>query len=444
MKRWLTLVVAIASVLCLSQACWGGDAVSSGQMADADFDALAARVTGDRRDLPRDVAGMIDFVRDPVRLYHDPRLVETVALSLGHSREVGAVPALLESIAYPLYLQPRMVGGKQVAPVQMTIARLGPGDMWGQVGKLSSLPMARSLIGIGEACIPQVLSRLSTTNDRLERVACLQVLLGLRARGEVNQMIRHELAVAQSDQARELLQKAIDKLPDVDAENGDRAYLRELLKALSPHGADGRVDILVSLYERDRRKMPDLSACDVSTLIRIVDHPVLQSQDDGLVYAAAGMLGKTKAREAVPALVESIGFPLKKLPCVFEGTPLPPSLSMEFEFSSHNMSPYSVHPDKMPMVVALMAIGEPCLLEVVSKLSRAEDRVERVACLEVLLSLRTRSLVAELLHRQLALSSNARERELLQMAIDKLPHVSEMWGDTEYLRGLFGSLRTGA
>lgn len=173
-----------------------------------------------------DVTALVDIVADPVLQRWDQPLVWAAASALGDARAANAIPLLMELILYPLQIPACVVDGKPF-PTAMQSEDGFHMDLGGARVRLRNIPMAQALIKIGDPCVPQVLAKISSTQDRMERVACLQVLLGLRQPPQVAEMLRRELALAGSAQARRSLQMAIDKLPDVDSENGDKGIGRE-------------------------------------------------------------------------------------------------------------------------------------------------------------------------------------------------------------------------
>ncbi|GAH57113.1 unnamed protein product, partial [marine sediment metagenome] len=148
----------------------------------------------------------------------------------------------------------------------------------------------------------------------------------------------------------------------------------------------------------------------VAGLIAIIDEKENRVRKPASVYAAMTVLGEMRAIEAVDVLVGHIGFPH-----VYEGEPMPifGGMGMMHDGLKGIERAY-------PAVRPLIQIGEPCIGEVLRKLSRSDQRGERMACLGVLLGLRDQPLVVEMLKEAIENESDSIKRDRLQRGLNRL------------------------
>lgn len=112
----------------------------------------------------------------------------------------------------------------------------------------------------------------------------------------------------------------------------------------------------------------------ISELSAIISDPQNRVQRRDAVEKAMSLLGELRAPEGVKVLVAHIGFPRERDPETGE---------LAIEVIHGGMFAKTID-ELLPAVGALIDIGEPCIDEVIKKLSTTDDLLEIKACQTVL------------------------------------------------------------
>jgi len=149
-------------------------------------------------------------------------------------------------------------------------------------------------------------------------------------------------------------------------------------------------------------------------LVSIVDDGDNLRTRPASVQAAMFLLGEMRATEAVKALVEHIAFPIVLLPI---GEPAPGLF-----LGTHQGPDFS---EWLPAVEALTKVGEPCLTELLDKLSATDNILEQQACLCVLTELRERDAASAMLVDAIAKEQDTKKQERLRNSLDMLLSIKQ-------------------
>jgi len=131
------------------------------------------------------------------------------------------------------------------------------------------------------------------------------------------------------------------------------------------------------------------------------------------VRAAILILGEMRAVECVELLVQNIEFPYVREPDS-EPRPGPPVGAGTIGVGLKAVE------RSYPAVQSLVKIGEPCIDEIMKKLSVTNNVAELNACLAVLVGLRDRPYVIGMLERAVEEETDPKHVERLQRAINEL------------------------
>jgi len=153
----------------------------------------------------------------------------------------------------------------------------------------------------------------------------------------------------------------------------------------------------------------------IARLINIVKNNENRLKRQASVRAAMFILGEMRAVEAIEALVEHIGFPF-----VYEGEPM--IVDIEGGMIHRGLKGIG---KTYPAVSALIKIGEPCLGDVITKLSSTDHLLEEKACLGVLVGLRQRDSVIEMLKDAIKKKTDSKKKDRLQRGLDLLAQMKE-------------------
>ena len=165
--------------------------------------ACAVALSDARVALPVDVASLSAIISDPIKQHESPSLVKDAMRILGDLGDAPAVDSLVGNVAFPRERKPLPAGTKHVLTVP-------------EVGGLGRrvMPAVDALVTIGDGSIPAVLRKLTTTDNSVERGACLAVLIELREKGEVKALIQSEKQrMAGSPKALQRLDGALALVP---------------------------------------------------------------------------------------------------------------------------------------------------------------------------------------------------------------------------------------
>lgn len=156
----------------------------------------------------------------------------------------------------------------------------------------------------------------------------------------------------------------------------------------------------------------------ISGLIKIVEQKENRIKKDASVRAAIFVLGEMRAVEAIELLVDNIGFPYVKEPWS-EPRPGPPAGMGTIRPGLSGIQ------KTYPAVGALVKIGEPCLCHVIDKLSSTGGVSEQKACLGVLVGLRQRDFMIEILNDTINKETDAEKRDRLQNSLNILTKIEQ-------------------
>ena len=182
------------------------------------------------------------------------------------------------------------------------------------------------------------------------------------------------------------------------------------------------IERLLSGDVQEIRKVRDELLADRADLIaRLVS--IIQDEDNlrtryVSVSAAMFILGEMRATEAVEPLVKHIAFPWV-VPPGGEPRPGPP-------LGSSVVRPWWRAQETHPAVEALVKIGEPCLPEVLNKLASTGGGSEEASCLCLLVGLRERDVVAEILKDAIEKETDTERRTRLNNSLNRLAEMDEM------------------
>ena len=332
------------------------------------------------------------IVADPQSHRQRPESVKAAISLLGELRATEGVDALATHIGFPFIYHPQA----------------GRPPFFG-VGILyrleASLPAIPALVSIGEPCIDAVVAKISKTDRVLEQNACIRVLKALSPRSKI----------------REKLQNAISKVPprrrlalQVALNDLDRkAIYSKTVQLLLPENLKNirTRQELRNAKQQIVRKWKQRTAQEkkrmTSELSRIVADPENHVYQGSSVREAMNILGEFRDLDAIPVLVEYIGFPSQQHPDVGH-TPI--LLTM-----SQATRPIE---ETHPAVPALINIGPSCIDAVIAKISSTDNILEHKACTVVLKKLRQPSTRAKL---EKALAKTVpRRRYVLRNAIKSL------------------------
>lgn len=154
----------------------------------------------------------------------------------------------------------------------------------------------------------------------------------------------------------------------------------------------------------------------ITRLIGIIKEKENRTKNQASVHAAILILGEIRALEAIEALVEYIGFP--RLYETEAGIISVQGGSMLDRGLKGIGNTY-------PAVQALINIGEPCLDNVIDKLSLTDHLAERTPCLAVLVGLRQRHSVIDMLKEAMNKEGDTKKRDRLQSSLDLLIQMEE-------------------
>lgn len=153
----------------------------------------------------KDLTGrLISIIEDKKNLQKKQASVEAAMFVLGEIRAVEAIEVLVDHIGYPYVLE--SPGGQYSAIV--TGGRTGRGLK----GMQKVCPAVPALIKIGEPCLNGVISKLASTDNTLECRACLSVLVGLRERESVIEILDKAIGKEKEAERRDRLHKSLDWL----------------------------------------------------------------------------------------------------------------------------------------------------------------------------------------------------------------------------------------
>ncbi len=155
----------------------------------------------------------------------------------------------------------------------------------------------------------------------------------------------------------------------------------------------------------------------IARLINIVDEKENRLTRRASVRATIFILGEMRAVEAVQVLVDHIGFPQ-----VYEYTGESIPVDAEGGMLHRGIKGFQ---KTYPAVKALIKIGEPCLSDLISKLSSTDHMTEEKACLGVLVSLRQRDSVIEMLKDAIKKETDTKKKDRLQRGLDLLAQMKE-------------------
>jgi hypothetical protein len=172
----------------------------------------------------------------------------------------------------------------------------------------------------------------------------------------------------------------------------------------------------------------DVLSTDLCSIVSDPDNHV-QRQD--AVTKAMEILGKMRSPHATATLVKYIGFPDVSHPEARETTG-----RISVSGGDLNKTVEQLH----PAVPALIAIGEPCVDEVIKKLATTDNNVEIAACEAVLRKLSAVSSISSRLELALE-STSANKRAQVQNVIRKLPPPSKQPLSTTALSVNLGKLK---
>lgn len=155
----------------------------------------------------------------------------------------------------------------------------------------------------------------------------------------------------------------------------------------------------------------------VGDLVAIIKEKKNRLRKRASVEAAMFILGEMRAVEAVQVLVDHIGFPQ-----VYEYTGESIPVDAEGGMLHRGIKGFQ---KTYPAVKALIKIGEPCLSDLISKLSSTDHMTEEKACLGVLVGLRQRDSVIEMLKDAIKKETDTKKKDRLQSSLDLLAQMEE-------------------
>jgi len=155
----------------------------------------------------------------------------------------------------------------------------------------------------------------------------------------------------------------------------------------------------------------------IGQLINIVKDKQNRLRRRASVRAAMFILGEMRAVEAVQVLVDHIGFPQ-----VYEYTGESIPVDAEGGMLHRGIKGFQ---KTYPAVKALIKIGEPCFSDLISKLSSTDHMTEKKACLGVLVGLRQRDSVIEMLKDAIKKETDTQKKDRLQSSLDLLAQMEE-------------------
>jgi len=155
----------------------------------------------------------------------------------------------------------------------------------------------------------------------------------------------------------------------------------------------------------------------ITQLIDIIKEKENRIKNQASVRAAMFILGEMRAVEAVQVLVDHIGFPQ-----VYEYTGESIPVDAEGGMLHRGIKGFQ---KTYPAVKALIKIGEPCFSDLISKLSSTDHMTEKKACLGVLVGLRQRDSVIEMLKDAINKETDTQKKDRLQSSLDLLAQMEE-------------------
>jgi len=156
----------------------------------------------------------------------------------------------------------------------------------------------------------------------------------------------------------------------------------------------------------------------IARLINIVDEKENRLTRRASVRATIFILGEMRAVEAVQVLVGHIGFPYVYEYTAGESIPVDADGGTLWRGIKGIQKTY-------PAVKALIKIGEPSLDDVINKLSSTDHLTEQKACLGVLVGLRQRDSVIEMLKDAIKKETDTKKKDRLQRGLDLLTQMKE-------------------
>lgn len=153
----------------------------------------------------------------------------------------------------------------------------------------------------------------------------------------------------------------------------------------------------------------------IARLISIIEDKENRVKGQASVRAAIFLLGEMRSVEAIEALVEHIGFPF-----VYEGEPM--IVDIEGGMIHRGLKGIG---KTYPAVSALIKIGEPCLDDVITKISSTDHVSEEKACLGMLVGLRQRDFVIGMLKDAIKKKTDTKKKDRLQSSLDLLMQIKE-------------------
>lgn len=156
----------------------------------------------------------------------------------------------------------------------------------------------------------------------------------------------------------------------------------------------------------------------IDGLIKIVNQKENRIKREASVRTAIIVLGEMRAVEAVQVLVDNIGFPYVMEPWS-EPMPGPPAGMGTIVPGLNGIQ------KTYPAVGSLVMIGEPCLDAVINKMASTENVNEQKACLGVLIGLRQRDFMIEMLNDKINKEKDSEKRDRLKNCLNILTQIEQ-------------------
>ena len=174
----------------------------------------------------------------------------------------------------------------------------------------------------------------------------------------------------------------------------------------------------VNVIEKAKNELITTRKDLIERLIKIVNQKENRIKREASVRAAIIVLGEMRAVEAIELLVDNIGFPYVREPY---SEPRPGPLAGSGTIGRGLSGIQKTYPG----VGALIKIGEPCLRHVIDKLSSTGGVSEQQACLGVLVGLRQRDFVVDMLKEAANKETDTKKKDRLQSSLDLLKRMLE-------------------
>ncbi len=172
------------------------------QLASSDTDTryqVQKRILKERNNMIAELVALID---DPGNQYQRPDSVTKAIETLGAIRAVEGIDVLTQFIGFPWIYHPRAKEQERRVPILN----------FGNMPRADRTPAVKSLIAIGEPCVPKVIAKLAETEGDFEHRACISVLRRLDEHVRVREALQEALLQASDEPAKQRIERALRDL----------------------------------------------------------------------------------------------------------------------------------------------------------------------------------------------------------------------------------------